>query len=104
MRDLADGKVPGGYENGDAFREMAAAIALPVDVDETQDAFIYTADVPGLEKGDLKVCPLSLVLFMRPRCSVSLFDSAEVEGKTINTYLYANNWSAYKESHRCVDA
>lgn len=59
MRDLADGKVPGGYENGDAFREMAAAIALPVDVDETQDAFIYTADVPGLEKGDLKVGPLA---------------------------------------------
>ena len=66
MRDLADGKVPGGYENGDAFREMAAAIALPVDVDETQDAFIYTADVPGLEKGDLKVCPLLLLLFVWP--------------------------------------
>ena len=72
MRDLADGKVPGGYENGDAFREMAAATALPVDVDETQDAFIYTADVPGLEKGDLKVWPLLLVLFVRPRCSMSL--------------------------------
>ncbi|KAK9834852.1 hypothetical protein WJX81_003824 [Elliptochloris bilobata] len=55
MRDLADGKVPSGVENGDAFSETAAAMALPMDVDETQDAFIYTADVPGLEKGDLKI-------------------------------------------------
>jgi len=54
---LADGKMPGGFENGDAFSEMAAALGLPLDVDETQDAFIYTADVPGLEKGDLKVTP-----------------------------------------------
>ena len=66
MRDLADGKMPGGYENGDAFREMAAALALPVDVDETQDAFTYTADVPGLEKGDLKVRCLSFFLLMHP--------------------------------------
>ncbi len=57
MRDLADGKMPSGFDNGDAFSEMAAALGLPVDVEETQDAFIYTADVPGLEKGDLKVRP-----------------------------------------------
>lgn len=54
MRDLADGKMPSGFDNGDAFSEMAAALGLPVDVEETQDAFVYTADVPGLEKGDLK--------------------------------------------------
>ena len=56
MRDLADGKMPSGFDNGDMFREVAAALMLPVDVEETQSAFVYTADVPGLEKGDLKAC------------------------------------------------
>lgn len=32
MRDLADGKMPSGFDNGDAFSEMAAALGLPVDV------------------------------------------------------------------------
>jgi len=81
LRDLADGKMPGGFENGDAFSEMAAALGLPLDVDETQDAFIYTADVPGLEKGDLKVTPRLLwaaqVLHAsagrgRPQCASTL--------------------------------
>ena len=34
---------------------MAAAVALPVDVEEAADAYAFIADVPGLEKGDIKV-------------------------------------------------
>lgn len=35
--------------------DVAAAIALPVDVEESEDAYVFIADVPGLEKGDIKV-------------------------------------------------
>ena len=34
---------------------------LPVDVEDVGDAYNFIADVPGLEKGDIKVCaPLSV--------------------------------------------
>jgi hypothetical protein len=51
---------PGMFNN---WRDMAGAVenamgtmALPVDLEEGEDAFILRADIPGMEKSDLKVC------------------------------------------------
>ena len=39
------------------MEDVAAAVSLPVDVEESEDAYAFIADVPGLEKGDIKVRP-----------------------------------------------
>ena len=41
------------------MEDVASAIALPVDFEESEDTYSFIADVPGLEKGDIKVrlCP-----------------------------------------------
>ncbi len=55
---------PGMFNN---WRDMAGAVenamgtlALPVDLEEGDDAFILRADIPGMEKSDLKVRAPSL--------------------------------------------
>ena len=40
------------------MEDVASAIALPVDFEESEDTYAFIADVPGLEKGDIKVCSL----------------------------------------------
>ena len=37
------------------MEDVASAIALPVDFEESEDTYSFIADVPGLEKGDIKV-------------------------------------------------
>ena len=34
---------------------MSSAIILPIDVEDVGDSYHFIADVPGLEKGDIKV-------------------------------------------------
>ena len=44
-----------------ATGDFTSAVILPVDVEDIGDAYNFIADVPGLEKGDIKVCaPLSV--------------------------------------------
>jgi hypothetical protein len=44
-----------------ATGDFTSAVILPVDVEDVGDAYNFIADVPGLEKGDIKVCvPLSV--------------------------------------------
>ena len=38
------------------MEDVASAVALPVDFEESEDTYSFIADVPGLEKGDIKVC------------------------------------------------
>lgn len=35
--------------------EVTSAIILPIDVEDVGDSYHFIADVPGLEKGDIKV-------------------------------------------------
>ena len=49
-----DGAAAGGAEAG--------AMRLAVDVVETDDAFTFATDVPGVSREDVKVCPA-------PRCT-----------------------------------
>jgi len=38
-----------------AAGDFSSAVILPVDVEDVGDAYNFIADVPGLEKGDIKV-------------------------------------------------
>ena len=39
-----------------ASGDFTSAVILPVDVEDGGDTYNFIADVPGLEKGDIKVC------------------------------------------------
>ena len=39
------------------MEDLASASLFPVDVEDREDAYYFIADVPGLEKGDIKVVP-----------------------------------------------
>ena len=36
--------------------DVTSAFILPIDVDDADDSYHFIADVPGLEKGDIKAC------------------------------------------------
>ena len=38
-----------------AAGDFTSAVILPVDIEDVGDAYNFVADVPGLEKGDIKV-------------------------------------------------
>lgn len=37
--------------------DVTSAIILPIDVEDMDDSYHFIADVPGLEKGDIKARP-----------------------------------------------
>lgn len=66
LRDESVCGPPSGMLMMQHFRLQAAgdftsAVILPVDIEDVGDAYNFVADVPGLEKGDIKVC-----IFQRP--------------------------------------
>ncbi len=36
--------------------DVTSAFILPIDVEDADDSYHFIADVPGLEKGDIKAC------------------------------------------------
>lgn len=60
---------------------MTSAMILPTDVEDAGDSYHFIADVPGLEKGDIKVCS-----FPSPDSSTSLFQCLQLITKDM--YIY----------------
>jgi HSP20 family protein len=52
-------------QRGNAAGNWPATIAPPVDVEETKDAFVVRADLPGVDQKDVKVSLLGDVLTIR---------------------------------------
>ncbi|KAK9908044.1 hypothetical protein WJX75_002029 [Coccomyxa subellipsoidea] len=54
MRDMERGQSPFGNVN-QVVNDVTSAIILPIDVEDMDDSYHFIADVPGLEKGDIKI-------------------------------------------------
>ncbi|EIE21305.1 HSP20-like chaperone [Coccomyxa subellipsoidea C-169] len=54
MRNLERGQSPWDNVN-EVVNDVTSAFILPIDVEDADDSYHFIADVPGLEKGDIKI-------------------------------------------------
>jgi HSP20 family protein len=80
-----------------ALDESAVAISPAFDVKETKDAYVFKADVPGIQEKDLEVTMTG------NRLTVSGKREAEKEEKSDRYYTYERNYGSFTRSFTLPD-
>ena len=80
-----------------AFDERTLAVSPAFDVKETKDAYVFKADVPGIQEKDLEVTMTG------NRLTVSGKRDAEKEEKSERYYAYERNYGSFTRSFTLPD-